>query len=106
MVASMFLVSVGRQRIAKTCLDNGTMNGHSILGWILQFPDGRGRYFYQCLSTNLRSIPYLTRTTNQERPSIRNKITIIMHSLVHLLDKGGTILSSSWPGSSFEDVAN
>ena len=71
-------------RIAATFLHNGTMNGHSILGWIPRFPDGWGMHFCQCLPTNLRSLPNLTKTTHQERCSFLNR-EIKMHSPVQPL---------------------
>jgi len=75
--------------MATTFLDYGTMNGHSILGWILQFSDGRERHFCQCLSLNLRSIPNLTKTTNQVMRSFWTRTNMEMHSPVHLLHKRG-----------------
>jgi len=66
--------------ITMTFLDNAIMNGHPILGWILQFSDGWERHFCQCLSTNLQSLPDLTRTTIQERSSFRNMTEMKMYS--------------------------
>jgi len=67
--------------------DNGTMNSHSILGWILWFPDGWETNFCQCLSMQLRSIPNLTKTKHQIRHSSTNLKVIQMPCLVHLLLK-------------------
>jgi hypothetical protein len=50
-------------KIGMTLQDNGTLNSHSILGWILWFTDGWETHFCPCLSLQLRSIPNLT-TTN------------------------------------------
>jgi len=43
-------------RIAKTILDHGLMNGHSIVGWIWWFSHGQEGQFCQCLSMSLWSI--------------------------------------------------
>jgi len=72
-------------RIRMTCLDNGTMNEHSILGWILRFPDGHERHFCQCLSRNRQSIPNLTKTKHQTRSSCMYLKVIQAPCLVHLL---------------------
>jgi hypothetical protein len=93
-------------RIGMMFQDNGTMNGHSTLGWILQFSGGWGGHFSQCLSRNLRSIPNLTKTKHQTRRSCMNPKVINAPCQVHLCRKGSVILSSSWPSSSFEVVAH
>jgi len=64
----------------------GTMNGHSILGWNLGFSDGWERHFCQSLSTNLQSIPNLTKMTPQKRHSFQKRETK-MHCPVHRLHK-------------------
>lgn len=103
-------------RISMTCPDNGTMNGHLIVGWIFQFSDGRVRYFCQWLSRNLWSILNLTRTTNQERRFFRNqtemkipfqldllytrwcKFVLCWASLVLPTDPGNPPMVRVWPG--------
>jgi len=74
-------------RIATTWLENGSMNGHSILGSILQTPSGSERNFCQCLVMNLRKILNLTLTTNQERHSYLYTTEMEMHFPVQLLHK-------------------
>jgi len=54
-------------RMAITFQDDGRMNGHSILGRILQFSDGWERYLCQCFRGNLQSIRNLTKTKHQMR---------------------------------------
>jgi len=54
-------------KIGMTFQDNGTMNGHSIVGLILPFSEGWDRHFCQCLSTNLWSIANLTKMKHQTR---------------------------------------
>jgi len=40
MVAGLILIGIGTPKTGMTSQDNVTMNGHSIVGWILQFSDG------------------------------------------------------------------
>jgi len=74
-------------RVRMTFPDNGTMNGYSTLGWILQFSDGWVTHFCQCLSTNLRSIPSLIKTQHQIRRSCTSLKVMKAPCLLHLLLK-------------------
>jgi len=74
-------------RIGMSFLDNGTMDGHTILGWILQFSYGGETCFCQCLSRNLWNIPSLTKTKHKMRRFCMNLKVIIAPCLVHLLLK-------------------
>jgi len=74
-------------KIGMMSQDNGTMNGHSILGWILQLSDGWQTHFCQCLSMHLGSIPNLTKIKHQMRRSCTNLKCIKAPWLVYLLLK-------------------
>jgi len=74
-------------RIRMTFLDNGTMNRHSTLGWILQFSNGWGTHFCQCMSENMWSIPSLMKAKHRTRHSCTSPKVINAPCLVHLLLK-------------------
>jgi len=74
-------------RIGMTFLENGTMNGHSTLGWILQFPDCWETHLCKCLSRNLQCIRSLVKMTHQMRRSCMILKVIEAPCLVHLLLK-------------------
>jgi len=67
--------------------DNGTMNGHVTLRWILQFSAGWEIDFCQWLSRNLQSIPTLTKTKHRMRRSCTSLNVTNAPCLVHLLHK-------------------
>jgi hypothetical protein len=75
-------------RIGMTFQDNGTMNGLSILRWILQFSHGREAHFHQHLTTNRRSISSLTKTKHQMRRFCTYRKVSKAPSLIHFLLKG------------------
>jgi len=79
-----FSVVLGDTDDQNNILDNGTTNGHSILGWILQFSDGWGIHFCQCLSRNLQSIPNVTKTKHHMRRSCTTLKVTKAPCLLHL----------------------
>jgi len=74
-------------RIGMTFQDNGTMNGQSILGWILRFSDGWETHSCEYLSTNQQSIPSLTKTKHHTSHSCTNLTVSEAPCLVHFLLK-------------------
>ena len=72
-------------RIGKTLQDNGPMNGHSIIGWILRLSNSWEPHFCRRLSMNLCSIPTLTNTARQIRRSCRKPKVWKASCFVHLL---------------------
>jgi len=59
-------------KIRMTSRDNGAMDGHLILGWILRISDGWGTHLCQWLSLHMQTIPNLTKMKHQMRSSWMN----------------------------------
>ena len=92
-------------RIGMMFQNNRTMNGHSTLGWILQFSECWKTHFWKCLSRKQRSIPCLMKMKNQMRRSCTSLNVIKAPCVVHLLLKRRCFFLQCQSSSSFEVVA-
>jgi len=86
-------------------LDTGTMDGHSIVGWIPRSSDRWETSVCQILSTILWSILNLTKMTPLKSSSFCKNRLITMLFSVHLLYISSVSLFSFWWSSPFEVVA-
>jgi len=72
-------------RIGMIFQDNGWMNSHLILGWIVRSSNGGKTHFGLCLYMNLRSIPSLTKMNHQMGHICANMKVIKAPCLMHCL---------------------
>jgi len=72
-------------RIGMKFQDIGTMNGHSILGWILRLSAGCETHFYRCLAIHLWSISSLIQMEDQIRRWCTNPNVLKAPCHMHLL---------------------